>query len=60
VRFEVLKAAIMKMAVFWTMMEAASTSETSANYQTTGYNSPEDSHIYVGFLLLFVRNVAWL
>jgi hypothetical protein len=51
----------MKMAVFWVvepcslvvraitlMMEAASTSETSANfYQTTRRNNPEDSHFQV-------------
>jgi hypothetical protein len=35
VRFEVLTAANMKVAVFWSiilMMEAASTSETSVNF----------------------------
>jgi hypothetical protein len=45
----------MKITVFWDvargllialMMEAASTSETSANlYQTTRRNNPEDSHL---------------
>jgi hypothetical protein len=56
VRFEVLVAASMKMAVFWVvvppssglialMMEAARTSEMSVNfYQTTWHNNPEDSH----------------
>jgi hypothetical protein len=28
------------------MMEAASTSETSVNYQTTQRNNPEDSHLH--------------
>jgi hypothetical protein len=48
VRFEVLTAASMKMAVFWVvvMMEAASTSETLVNiYQSTRRNNPEDSHL---------------
>jgi hypothetical protein len=43
VRFEVLTAACVKMAGFWAialMMEAASNSETSANF----YN-PEDGHL---------------
>jgi hypothetical protein len=38
----------MKMAVFWpaVMMEAASTSETSINFNhTTRRNKPEDSHL---------------
>jgi hypothetical protein len=51
VRFEVLTAANMKMAVLWAialMMEAASTSEMSVNfYQTTRRNSPEVSHLCV-------------
>jgi hypothetical protein len=76
VRFQVLTAASMKMAVFWVvaqcslvevyrlftgacclhhqysfialMMEAANTSETSANfYQTTRRNNPEDSHLLI-------------
>jgi hypothetical protein len=54
-RFEVLMAASMKMAVFcvvvpWAialMMEAASTSETSVNFhQTKQRNNPEDSHLH--------------
>jgi hypothetical protein len=47
----------LKMAVFWivascsltivSMMEAASTSETSVSfYQTTRRNNPEDSHLH--------------
>jgi hypothetical protein len=28
------------------MMEAARTSETSVNYQTTRRNNPEDSHLH--------------
>jgi hypothetical protein len=60
VSFQVLTAAIMKMAVFWVftqhilaialMMEAASISETSVNfYQTTQRNNPEDSHLLSGW-----------
>jgi hypothetical protein len=56
----------MKMAVFWVdapcslvglialMMEAARTSETSANfYQTTLRNNSENSHLHLVFLLYF-------
>jgi hypothetical protein len=52
-RFHVLTAASMKMAVFWVvapcslMMEAASASETSVNfYQTIRRNNPEESHFH--------------
>jgi hypothetical protein len=46
VGIEVLKVAIMKMAVFW-VVAAASTSETSVNfYQTTRQYNPEDSHYH--------------
>jgi hypothetical protein len=62
VTFQVLMAVSMTMAVFWDvalysllsvyqrcfapMMEAASTSETSVNFnQTTWYNIPKDSHL---------------
>jgi hypothetical protein len=29
------------------MMEAASTSETSVNYETTRRNNPEDRHLHI-------------
>jgi hypothetical protein len=29
------------------LMEAASTSETSVNYQTTRSNNPKDSHLHI-------------
>jgi hypothetical protein len=55
VRFEILDAASVKIAVFWfiahsrpidLMMEAASTFETSVNfYQNARSNNPEDSHL---------------
>jgi hypothetical protein len=57
VRFQVLTAASMKIAVFWVVAqcslvedtdvsEAAGTSETSVNfYQSTRCNNPEDSHL---------------
>jgi hypothetical protein len=54
VRFEVLTAASMKMAVFWVVvpcshsffMAAANASETSVNfYQTSWRNNTEDSHL---------------
>jgi hypothetical protein len=58
-RFQVLMAASMEMAVFWVvapcnlvevyclMMKAASTSETSVNfYQITWHNNPEVSHLH--------------
>jgi hypothetical protein len=53
VTFEVLTAASMKMAVSWVvalMMEAARTSETSANfYQTTRRNNPEYCYLLPNF-----------
>jgi lipopolysaccharide/colanic/teichoic acid biosynthesis glycosyltransferase len=60
VRFQVLMVASMKMVVFWVvvpiitiMVETASTSEMLVNfYQTTCYNNPEDSHLYIGSLVL--------
>jgi hypothetical protein len=52
VRFQILTAASMKMAVFWVvaaialMMEAARTCEMSADvYKTTRRNNPEDIHL---------------
>jgi hypothetical protein len=39
----VIAASIIRIAL---MMEAASTSETSVNYQTTRHNIPEDSHLH--------------
>jgi hypothetical protein len=54
-KFQVLTAASMKMAVFWdvatcSVMEAASTSERSVNfYQTTWRNNPEDSRLCTNF-----------
>jgi hypothetical protein len=57
VRFQVLMAASMKMAVFWVvvmitlMMEAAGTSEMSVNfYQTTLCSNIEDSHLKMTIL----------
>jgi hypothetical protein len=49
-RFQVLTATNMKMAVFFIikamMMEAVTTSETSVNfYRTTRRNFPEGSHL---------------
>jgi hypothetical protein len=56
VGFEVFKAAIMKMAVFWVVapcnlgaliMEAARTSEMLVNfYQITRRCNPEDGHLH--------------
>jgi hypothetical protein len=69
-RFQVLKAASMKMTVFWDVvpcvlaasiiraltMEAISTSVTSVNfYQTTRRNIPEDSHLHL--VIAFFRKV---
>jgi hypothetical protein len=65
--FEVFTSVSMKMTVFWVVapslvqvyerfraMEAASTSETSANfYQTLRYN-PEDRHHKRIFIYLFI------
>jgi hypothetical protein len=34
------------------MLEAASTTETSVNYQTTRFNIPEDNHIELDHLPL--------
>jgi hypothetical protein len=57
VKFQVLKAASMKITVFWDVAPsywlhhqgydgAASTSETSVNvYQSTRCNIPDDSHL---------------
>jgi hypothetical protein len=46
VRFEVLAAANMKIALIALKMEVASTSETSVNvYQTTRHSNPEDNHL---------------
>jgi hypothetical protein len=37
------------------MMEAANTSETSVNfYQTTRRSIPEDSHLHVSLLIVFI------
>jgi hypothetical protein len=36
------------------MMDAANTSETLVNYQTTRCNIPEDSHFRYGFSLLIL------
>jgi hypothetical protein len=68
VRFEVLTAVSMKIAVFWVvapcraialMMEAARTSETLVNfYQTTLCYNPEDSNLLPflssSFFMLFI------
>jgi hypothetical protein len=55
-RFQVLTAASVEMAVFWIvsialMMEEASTSETSVNfYQTPRRNNLEESHLHIIFV----------
>jgi hypothetical protein len=54
----------MKMAVFL-MMEAASTSETSLNFDhTTQCNNPEDSHLHISHichtLAQVYKNISYL
>jgi hypothetical protein len=59
VRFEVLTAVNIKMAVLWVvaMMEAASTLETWVKFsQTTRYKNPEDSHHHDLFPFLSTWN----
>jgi hypothetical protein len=38
---------VLAASIIWAMMQAASTSEPSVNYQTTRRYNPEDSHTHV-------------
>jgi hypothetical protein len=66
VRFEVLTAASVKIAVFWvvapcSLVEATDVSEVLAAsiIRATRCNNPEDSHIHWSSRLLSVSEIAW-
>jgi hypothetical protein len=60
VRFQVLTAASMKIAVFWVLAPCRSTSETSVNsHKATQRNNPEHSYLYEGYMTVLRNAGSW-